>query len=98
MFLLHASRLNWSRTHWLVYLREKLGRDVTCENIDTVQTRFSSFKITAVCKEVGEMYEPQLWPEGTFVRRFFEARKPRVAACPVGDHAGNVVSVNKTVM
>ncbi|CAL8397666.1 unnamed protein product [Boreogadus saida] len=54
------------------YLKEKLGRDVTCEKIDTVQTRFSSFKITAVCREVGEMYEPQLWPEGTFVRHFFE--------------------------
>ena len=58
----------------------------------------SSFKITAVCREVGEMYEPQLWPEGTFVRRFFEVRKPRVAAGPVGDHARNVVSVNETVM
>ena len=43
------------------YLKEKLGRDVTCEKINTVQTRFSSFKITAVCREVGEMYEPQLW-------------------------------------
>ena len=80
------------------YLREKLGRDVTCEKIDTVQTRFSSFKITAVCKEVGEMYEPQLWPEGTFVRRYFEGRKPRVTAVPVDDHARNVVSVNETVM
>ena len=37
-------------------------------------------------------------PEGTFVRRFFEVRKPRVAAGPVGDHARNVVSVNETVM
>ena len=27
-------------------LKEKLGCDVTCEKIDTVQTRFSSFKIT----------------------------------------------------
>lgn len=27
------------------------------------------------CKEVDEMYEPQLWPEGIFVRRFYEARK-----------------------
>lgn len=59
------------------YMKDKLGRDVTCQKIETVQTRFSSFKITAECKEVGEMYNPELWPEGTFVRRFYEARKPK---------------------
>lgn len=26
---------------------------------------------------MGEMYNPELWPEGTFVRRFYEARKPK---------------------
>lgn len=30
-----------------------------------------------------EMYEPQLWPEGTFVWRFYELRKPRATAVPV---------------
>ena len=25
------------------------------------------------------MYAPQLWPEGTYVRRFYENRKPRAA-------------------
>lgn len=80
------------------YLKDKLGRDVTCEKIDTVHARFGSFKVTAVCREVGEMYEPQLWPEGTFVRRFFEARKPRAAAGPVGEHARNVASENGTEM
>lgn len=59
------------------YMKDKLGRDVTCQKIETLQSRFSSFKITAECKEVGEMYNPELWPEGTFVRRFYEARKPK---------------------
>lgn len=44
------------------YRRDKLCRDVTCQKIDTASSRFSSFKITAECNEVGEMYEPQLWP------------------------------------
>ncbi len=44
------------------------------------------------------MYEPQLWPEGTFVRRFFEACKPRAAACPVDEHARKVASESRTEM
>lgn len=57
------------------YLKGKLQRDVTCQKIDSVQKRYNSFKITAECAKVEEMYEPELWPEGIFVRRFFEARK-----------------------
>ena len=65
------------------YMRDKLGRDVTCQKIETVQSRFGSFKITAECKEVDEMYNPELWPEGTFVRRFYEARKPKSTVGPM---------------
>lgn len=57
------------------YLKDKLHRDVTCQKIDSVQKRYNSFKITAECKKVDEMYEPELWPEGIFVRHFYEARK-----------------------
>lgn len=62
------------------YLKEQLSRDVMCQKIGTEYTRYSSFKVTAECKEVAEMYAPQLWPEGTYVRRFYENRKPRVKA------------------
>lgn len=65
------------------YLKSKLGRDVTCVKIDTGRARFGSFKVTAICREIDEMYEPQLWPEGIYVRRFFEARKPRAATVSV---------------
>ena len=58
-------------------MRDKLGRDVTFQKIETIQSRFSSFKITAECKEVDEMYKPELWPEDTFVQRFYEALKPK---------------------
>ena len=61
------------------YLKEQLSRDVTCQKIDTQYTRYSSFKVTAECKEVGVMHAPQLWPEGTYVRRFYENRKLRAA-------------------
>lgn len=59
------------------YMENKLGRQVTCQKLETVQSRFSSFKITAECKDMSEMYNPELWPEGTFVHRFYEARKPK---------------------
>lgn len=61
------------------YLKEQLSRDVTCQKIGTEYTRYSSFKVAAESKEVAEMYAPQLWPEGTYVRRFYENRKPRAA-------------------
>ena len=64
-------------------MKDKLGRDVTCQKIETVPCRFSSFKITAECKEVDEMYNPELWPEGTFVLRFYEARKPKSTVGPM---------------
>ncbi|CAM4535399.1 unnamed protein product [Leuciscus chuanchicus] len=67
------------------YLKEQLSRDVTCQKIGTEYTRYSSFKVTAECKEVAEMYAPQLWPEGTYVRHFYENRKPRAA---LGQDAG----------
>lgn len=59
------------------YLIEKLVRSVTCRKIDSTRNRFSSFHVTAECNEVADMYDPQLWPEGIYVRRYFEARRPR---------------------
>lgn len=59
------------------YLRDKLGRDVTCEKIPTAHNRFGSFKVSAECNELGEMYNSELWPEGAYVRRFHEPRRAR---------------------
>lgn len=51
-----------------LYLRKKLGREVTCTKIDSSQSRYSSFKVVAECDDVKDMYDPALWPEGAFVR------------------------------
>lgn len=48
---------------------------MTCQKIDSVQKRYNSFKITAECEKFEEMYDPEIWPEGIFVRRFYEARR-----------------------
>lgn len=60
------------------YLKEILSREVNCLKIDTVHRRFSSFKVSAECNEFDEMYIPELWPEGAFVRRYFEPRRAGV--------------------
>ena len=65
------------------YLKEKLHHDVICQKMDTAQNRYSSFKVTVECDKVEDVYEPQIWPHGVFVRRFFEPRKPRANAGPV---------------
>lgn len=53
------------------YLKPKLGREVTCRKIEATQSRFSSFCISAECNDVAELYDPQLWPAGSFVRRYY---------------------------
>ncbi|KAJ8405632.1 hypothetical protein AAFF_G00316120 [Aldrovandia affinis] len=59
------------------YLKEKLGREVKCRKIEMAQSRFSSFCVTAECNDVAEMYDPQLWPAGSFVRRLLRASSPQ---------------------
>lgn len=69
-----------------VYLKDKL---VSCQKIDMTHNRFSSFKIKAECKDVKEMYDPELWPEGALVRRFYEPRHVGNRGVPgVGDLSG----------
>lgn len=60
------------------YLSEKLCRDVNCQRIDTASNRYSSFKVCAECNEVAEMFNPELWPEDSVVRRYYEPRKAEV--------------------
>ncbi len=59
------------------YLKDRLGREVKCRKIETAYSRFSSFHVSAECGEVAELYDPQLWPDGCFVRRYYEKRWPR---------------------
>lgn len=56
------------------YLREQLGHEVMCQKLVTSNSRFSSFKVSAECNDVAEMYKPDIWPVGAYVRRFFEPR------------------------
>lgn len=58
-----------------IYLKEQLGREVKCQKLGTGQSRFGSFKVSAECNEVSEMYQPQIWPDGALVRRFYEPRR-----------------------
>lgn len=57
------------------YLSDQLGRSVNCQRIVTAGNRYSSFKVSAECNEVEEMYNSDLWPEGSVVRRYYEPRK-----------------------
>ncbi len=43
-----------------------------CQKTDTVHSRLYSFKVSAEYSEVDKMYNPELWPEGAFVRCYYE--------------------------
>lgn len=66
------------------YLSKKLGRSVKCRKIVSSRNRFSSFHASAECNEVKDMYDPQLWPAGVYVRRYYEARLPRLTSVDGG--------------
>lgn len=55
------------------YLFEKLGKSVTYKKILSTHNRFGSFHVMTECGEVAELYDAQLWPAGTCVRRYYEA-------------------------
>ncbi|XP_065136242.1 uncharacterized protein [Paramisgurnus dabryanus] len=60
------------------YLAEKLNNTtVTCMKIASDYSRFSSFHVTAECNDIAVMYNPDLWPVGAYVRRYYEMRQPR---------------------
>ncbi len=67
------------------YLKVKLHREVTCLKINTAHGRFSSFKISAECNDVKELYDPGLRPEGAFVRHFYEVHKPKTTVSAVNE-------------
>ena len=57
------------------YLSEQLGRDVNCQRIATTSNRYSSFKVWVECNKDAALYKPELWPEGSVVKRYYEPRK-----------------------
>lgn len=59
------------------YLTGKLNnKSVTCRKIASTQSRYSSFHVVAECNDVAALYDPELWPAGAYIRRYYEARRP----------------------
>lgn len=73
--------LNLNTDTLSVYLKKKLGWEVNCRKIDSMRSRYSSFCVTAECNDVVEMCDPQLWPAGYYIWRYYEPRPPEM---PVG--------------
>lgn len=46
--------------------------------------------VSAECKGVGVMYNPELWPEGTLVRRYYESRKTAASTNAVPSTGGTL--------
>lgn len=81
------------------YLIGKLNNaSVTCKKIATMQSRYSSFHVTAECNDIAVMYNPDLWPAGTYIRRYYELRKTGGAhrPCDHGQHSvGQLLAVQE---
>lgn len=84
------------------YLIEKLGNEtVTCRKIESAHSRFGSFHITSECANIDIMYNPQLWPAGTYIHRYYEARGHKTTdketlACELKCPDGNANALAKS--
>ncbi|KAK7915620.1 hypothetical protein WMY93_011381 [Mugilogobius chulae] len=59
------------------YLTQRLNnKSVICKKISAAHSRYSSFHVTVDCNDIAVMYDPDLWPAGAYIRRYYEARRP----------------------
>ena len=79
-----------------VYLQKKLQIAVICRKIDTERKRFSSFQVTVECEDPKTLYDPNIWPNGAYVRRYYELRKHRGPGDPTGQGAEGGVGATTT--
>ena len=57
------------------YLKDQVKMKVKCRKITSGQNRFASFQVTAECADPKVLLDPLIWPEGAFVRWYYEPRK-----------------------
>ncbi len=62
--------------HCLTILKKSLAVTLTV-NI-TTSNIYSSFKLCVECSDIAKMYNPELWPEGSIVWRYYEPHKAGV--------------------
>lgn len=75
------------------YLKDKLGCEVICQKTDTVHRQYSSFKVSAKCNEVSEMYNLELWPDTLVLfRHYYEPHNVGVIGSNTA-HAAEGMSV-----
>ena len=50
---------------------------VNVERVISKYDSYSSFKITCMCNDILVLYNPSIWPKGTFVKRLIDHPKSR---------------------
>jgi len=58
------------------YLKEDCDINAKCTKLKTRFDTYSSFKVEAQCLPGFDFLNPEIWPAGTFVKRFYEKRQP----------------------
>ena len=70
------------------YLENKLSRKVLCTKLGS-NPRQASFQVKVECEKVEEVYGPELWPKGIFVRRFRPTQRGYAGGGSQWRHQGN---------
>ena len=70
------SRLSPETTcdHIKNFAKTSLNIDVTCEKLETRYNTYSSFRVDGICSDPNVMYNPDKWPCGVLVRKFYVKR------------------------
>jgi hypothetical protein len=79
MFLsrLHSTCSEDDVLHFLSNSLSDKASDIKCIKLKTKHDTYSSFKIDLLSQGNVDIYDPELWPHGTLVRRFFQPKKQR---------------------
>lgn len=59
------------------HLKVELGGDIMCEELQTKYPGYKSFKIGVPVSKSDIVYNPELWPEGVLVTKFFFSKNQR---------------------
>lgn len=74
----YVSRLNEETSEDIMvqYVKDETGIDIKCEQL-AHRHGFKSFKIEGFCQSHDQLLNPDLWPEHTVIRRYFDRNTRR---------------------
>ena len=57
-----------------IYIKSVHSVDAKCKKLKTKHDNYASFKIDVVCNNASKFFNPENWPAGVYLRKFFNPK------------------------